>query len=421
MSAPAERPDPVAALRQLQQSLAEAPWPDAEREGGLAAGIAYSDGLQEASRTAGQKLDTLVSGVEELVADLRRKLAEADPFGPDASEPGWYGSVWACPLPACQWTHREPSAVSSVDVEAAERVRRILTRHVDDHATKTPLAVAEALVTRMTDWPAHCSEWIAGPDPENPDMCPEYASPGTDKCAVHDPHHQGYLHGLHAALFAAKAAAGHPLGVRRQANLLHGGHPEVLPKPAELGGCVRCGHLLTEATGIPTSGSHPGYMCRNLTACLVRRRGLVEPFPPPDALGRWVPGFAPGEESTAWRCQCCGQVHSLNPRRCDQCGYTVMDPVHRDTTEARAVSGEDRRDYIATGQLHLTDCPGYTPHCQGEKCNRCRHCGWTAARHENVQALRDCRRFISSGAVCIPDRCTTCGYVENVHPDRERP
>lgn len=81
--------------------------------------------------------------------------------------------------------------------------------------------------------------------------------------------------------------------------------------------------------------------------------------------------------------------------------------------------GGDRRDYVDTGQLHLTDCPGYVRHCDREGCNRCRHCGWTEARHENVQALRDCRGFVSSGPACVVDYCATCGYVENVHLPRE--
>lgn len=84
-------------------------------------------------------------------------------------------------------------------------------------------------------------------------------------------------------------------------------------------------------------------------------------------------------------------------------------------TIAPAPEGWDRRDYIDTGQMHLIDCPGYARHCDGEKCNRCRHCGWTKGRHANVQALRDCPGFLSSGTV----RCTTCGYVENVHRPRE--
>lgn len=81
----------------------------------------------------------------------------------------------------------------------------------------------------------------------------------------------------------------------------------------------------------------------------------------------------------------------------------------------------DRRDYIDTGQTHLTDCPGYVRHCDGEKCNRCGHCGWTRGRHQNVQALRDCPGFASPGAACTVDPCTTCGYVENVHPRRVTP
>src|SRR5687768_18251709 len=56
----------------------------------------------------------------------------------------------------------------------------------------------------------------------------------------------------------------------------------------------------------------------------------------------------------------------------------------------------DRRDYIDTGQLHLTDCPGYSRHCDRERCNRCGHCGWTEVRHQNVQADRKSTRLNSS-------------------------
>lgn len=351
-----EGTDPVEALRQLQQQLAEAPWPDREKEGGLAAGIAYSDGLQEGARTAGNDLAPVVDAVEALVADLRRRLAEADPFGPDASEPAWYGSVWVCPLSTCQWMHREPSAVSSVDAAEAERVRRILTEHVDDHATKTPLAVSEALVARMTDWPAHCSEWIAGSDPENPDQCPEYASPGTDKCALHDYagttlEAQGWLspsqaaelrataHRLTVEAFARPTLSAQEIaqesarqaGAAAARNLLHGGSPDAQPEHdirdhvdtgqmdlADCPGyrphcdrerCNRCGHCGW------TRSRHPQTKARTRVVY------------PPAGTG-WRLGFPGAGSATTWRCQRCGTNHEGNPPGCLHCGHTVLEPGH---------------------------------------------------------------------------------------------
>jgi hypothetical protein len=77
-------------------------------------------------------------------------------------------------------------------------------------------------------------------------------------------------------------------------------------------------------------------------------------------------------------------------------------------------------EHVRHALLHLTDCPGYSRHCDREKCNRCGHCGWTKTRHENVQALRDCPGFISGDAGAVVDHCATCGYVENVHITRDR-
>lgn len=265
-----EGTDPVEALRQLQQQLAEARYMPLGKTTYPLASRAADQGGRDAERAAGMNLLPIVTAVEELVADLRRRLAEADPFGPDASDVTWYGSLWVCPVAECQWTHREENAVSSTDTEAAERVRGNLVDHLlSEHG---PHSLAHALVTRMLDWPAHCSEWIAGSDPESPDQCPEYASPGTDKCALHDPH----------APVQVRLPGGGWTWEQR-GNLLHGGHPEAKPRAQ---------------VAYPPVGTE------------------------------WRHGFPPREATTMWRCQRCSTNHQGNPPTCLHCGHTVLDPGH---------------------------------------------------------------------------------------------
>lgn len=288
-----EGTDPVAALRQIQQQLASARYQVLGKDSYRLENRTRDEGARDAERAAGMNLAPIVDAVEVLVDTLRKRLREMDPFGPDGSDPGWYGSVWVCPLPTCQWTHREPSAVSSVNAAEAERVRRILTEHVDDHATKTPLAVAKALVTRMTDWPAHCSGWIAGSDPENPDMCPEYASPGADKCALHDEH----------APIAVSLPGGGWTWVQRT--------PGVVQVPPGLSD----EELARVRRGILARADQPETKPRARVA-----------YPPPAT--EWRYGFPPKGGTTMWRCQRCGTNHEGNPPGCLYCGYTVLDPGH---------------------------------------------------------------------------------------------
>lgn len=289
-----EGTDPVAALRQLQQQLAEARYMPLGKGGYQPEARAADQGGRDAERAAGMNLAPIVDAVEVLVGTLRQRLQEMDPFGPDASEPAWYGSVWCCPVGDCKWTHREENAVSSTDVEAAERVRTAVVEHLKDHGW---LEQVNALAARVFDWPAHCSEWIAGADPENPDMCPEYASPGSDKCALHDPRQveyaaelmtrQGWLSPSQAAELRATAhhltveAFTRPLSPEQARNVAHGGHPDAKP------------------------------------------RARVA-YPPPNT--EWRHGFPPQGASTMWRCQLCGTNHEGNPPGCLHCGHTVLEP-----------------------------------------------------------------------------------------------
>lgn len=285
-----EGTDPVAALRQIQRQLAKAPWPDREKEGGLAAGIAYSDGLQEAGRTAGAELAPIVDAVEVLVGTLRQRLQEMDPFGPDASDPSWYGSAWACPVDRCSHVHREEVAVSSTDAEAARRVQVALLNHFAVHTSDE---LRGALVLRALDWPAHCSEWIAGSDPENPDMCPEYASPGADKCALHDEH----------APIAVALPGGGWTWVQRT--------PGVVQVPPGLSD----EELARVRRGILARAGQP--------ETKPRARVAYQP-----TATEWRYGFPPKGGTTMWRCQRCGTSHEGNPRGCLHCGHTVLDPGH---------------------------------------------------------------------------------------------
>lgn len=288
-----EGTDPLEALRQLQRALAN---PRRMVFSGSAAteDVEYDRGATEAERAAGMNLAPIVGAVEALVATLRQQAQELDPF----AVPAWYGSVWACPVAECEWTHREENAVSSTDAEAAERVRGSLVDHfLSEHG---PHSLAHALVTRMLDWPAHCSEWIAGSDPENPDQCPEYASPGTDKCALHDPRQveyaaelmtrQGWLSPSQAAelrttahRLTVEAFARPQLSRDQERNLIHGGSTDAKPRPRVA-------------------------------------------YPPPNT--EWRHGFPPKGAATMWRCQRCGTNHEGNPPRCLHCGYTVLDPGH---------------------------------------------------------------------------------------------
>lgn len=483
-----EGTDPLKALRQLQEQLAEARYMPLGKTTYPLETRAADQGGRDAERAAGMNLLPIVTAVEELVADLRRRLAEADPFGPDASDVTWYGSLWMCPVAECKWTHREENAVSSTDTEAAERVVGALADHLVDHRKVT---LVEALAVRMLDWPAHCSEWIAGADPESPDQCPEYASPGSDKCALHDPRQveyaaelmarQGWLSPSQAAELRATA---HRLRVERFAdsgfpvpslsgyvhpaealNLLYLGSPDATPQCPGFEGdgnpftlpqrCARCGYPASYHPEILQAVRGPiAYPEPTLSTDAPEAKPRARVASPPVGT-EWRYGFPPREATTMWRCQRCSTNHEGNPPACLHCGHTVLDPGHwqvvradllttcgrcghalteatgtpsgrgsgyvcRDLTAClhRRTAGADARDYIRTGQIHLTDCPGYVPHCgEGdEKCNRCRHCGWTEGRHANVQALRDCRGFTSSGAVCVVDYCTTCGYVEGAHP-----
>jgi hypothetical protein len=214
-----EGTDPVVALRTLQEQLAQARYSPLGKGDYPAESRTRDESARDAERTAGMNLLPVVNAVEELVAELRRQVAEADPFTL-AGEPGWYGSRWVCPVDGCTWDHREPSAVSSVDVAAAERVRAAMREHLASHAWFKHL---DALTRLVLDWPAHCSDWIGGTDPENPDMCPEYASPGSDRCALHDPN----------APVAVSLPGGGWTWMQRAA-LVHGGSPDANPQPTSL-------------------------------------------------------------------------------------------------------------------------------------------------------------------------------------------
>lgn len=351
-----EGTDPVEALRQLQQQLAEAPWPDREKEGGLAAGIAYSDGLQEGARTAGNDLAPIVDAVEALVDSLREQLRDVDPFdGPGATAPDWYGSVWMCPVDDCKWAHREENAVSSTDPVAAERVRTALVGHLGDHGSQQPHeGIVNALAARVFDWPAHCSEWIAGSDPENPEPCPEYASPGSDKCALHDPRQVEYAADLMA----------------RQGWL----------SPSQAAELRATAHRLT-----------------------------VEAFvrPQDEILGA-VP--SPTEEEY--------HGHVLNAR-------TARNLLHGGSPEAQPE--HDIRDHVDTGQMDLADCPGYRPHCDRERCNRCGHCGWARSRHPQAKprarvayppAGTGWRHGFPGAGTATTWRCQRCGTNHEGNPPR---
>lgn len=259
--------DPLEALRRLQRQLAGAH--AVQRPGTVDRSVtSYEEGGKDAERAAGMNLAPIVGAVEALVASLRRQAQELDPL----AVPSRYGSVWACPVGECRWSHREENAVSSTDTEVAERVRTAVTEHLHDHVVKAPLAVVEALAARVFDWPAHCSEWIAGADPESPDQCPEYASPGSDKCVLHDPH----------APVRVRLPGGGWTWEQR-GNLLHGGHPEAKPRAQ---------------VAYPPVGT------------------------------KWRHGFPPRGTATTWRCQRCSTNHEGSPPACLHCGYSVLDPGH---------------------------------------------------------------------------------------------
>lgn len=359
-----EGTDPVAALRQLQQSLAEARYMPLGKGTFPMETRAADQGARDAERAAGMNLAPIVDAVETLVGVLRQRLQEVDPFGPDASEPAWYGSVWCCPVGECHWSHREENAVSSTDVEEAERVRTAVTEHLHDHIVKAPLAVVDALAARVFDWPAHCSEWIAGADPENPDMCPEYASPGTDKCALHDPRQveyaadlmarQGWLSPSQAAELRANA---HRLRVERFAdsgfpvpslsgyvhpaealNLAHLGSPDATPQCPGFEGdgnpftlpqrCARCGYPASYHPEILQVARGPiAYPEPTLTTDAPEAKPRARVAYPPVST-EWRHGFPPKGTATMWRCQRCGTNHEGNPPGCLHCGYTVLDPGH---------------------------------------------------------------------------------------------
>jgi hypothetical protein len=172
---------------------------------------------------------------------------------------------------------------------------------LDHFGAHTSDELRPALVLRTLDWPAHCSEWIAGSDPENPDQCPEYASPGSDKCALHDPRHveyaaelmtrQGWLSPSQAAELRATAhrltveAFVRPLSPEQARNVAHGGHAEAKPSARVV-------------------------------------------YPPSPGVV-WRIGF-PGtvDAETAWSCQLCTTKHVGNPSACLSCGHTVLDPGH---------------------------------------------------------------------------------------------
>lgn len=321
-----EGTDPVAALRQLQRQLAEARYMPLGKNGHRPEARAADQGARDAERAAGMNLAPIVDGVETLVGVLRQRLQEMDPFGPDASEPAWYGSVWACPVAECKWTHREENAVSSTDTTAAERVHGSLVDHLlSEHG---PHSLAHALVTRMLDWPAHCSEWVAGVDPENPDQCPEYASPGSDKCALHDPH--------------APVAVSLPGGGwtwEQRLNLIHGGHPDATPTDQE-------DHVLQQLTAPVRSATCPdGITCTHGCVFACQRNTVANPNPnprlvlPPAPGYAWRFGFGGKDGTTVWKCQSCGRLHEPNPPRCLGCGHTVLDPGHWVTPPAADQDG----------------------------------------------------------------------------------
>lgn len=103
--------------------------------------------------------------------------------------------------------------------------------------------------------------------------------------------------------------------------------------PGHIGPCAQCGRWIDPVKGYIVSGPPSGVRCSDQETCLHRR-----------------------ERNTA---------------------ATATPP----TTDAR--------DYIDTGQIDLADCPGYLPHCESERCPRCRHCGWAAARHERAAEPTD--------------------------------
>jgi ribosomal protein L37E len=360
-----EGTDPVAALRQLQQQLAEAR-PTVRTEFVDREQLGYDHGCKDAERTAGMNLAPIVDAVEALVDSLREQLRKLDPFdGPGATEPAWYGSVWLCPVADCEWAHREENAVSSTDPVAAERVRTALVGHLGDHGSQQPhQGIVNALAARVFDWPAHCSEWIAGSDPENPDMCPEYASPDSDKCALHDPRQVEYAAELMARqgwLSPSQAAelrdAAHRLRVERFAdsgfpvpsqsgyvhpaealNLLHGGSPDATPQCPGLQGdgnpftlpqrCARCGRPANYHPEILQAVRDPiTYPEPTLTADPAEAKPRARVAYPPVST-EWRYGFPPKGTATMWRCQRCGTNHEGNPPGCLHCGYTVLDPGH---------------------------------------------------------------------------------------------
>lgn len=272
--------DPLEALRRLQRQLAGAH--AVQRPGTVDRSVtSYEEGGKDAERAAGMNLAPIVGAVEALVAALRRQAQELDPL----AVPSRYGSVWVCPVGECRWSHREENAVSSTDTEVAERVRTAVTEHLHDHVVKAPLAVVDALAAQVFDWPAHCSEWIAGSDPESPDQCPEYASPGSDKCPLHEPGQVEYTAELmvRQGWLSPSQAAELRTDERRRAGLMNGGHPDAKPR-----GCVAYPPLGTE----------------------------------------WRYGFPPKGTTTMWRCQRCGTNHQGGPPRCLHCGHTVLDPGH---------------------------------------------------------------------------------------------
>lgn len=71
-----EGTDPLAALRQLQEQLASARYHVGGRGGYQLEDRTRDEGARDSERTAGMNLAPIVTAVEELVADLRRKLAE---------------------------------------------------------------------------------------------------------------------------------------------------------------------------------------------------------------------------------------------------------------------------------------------------------------------------------------------------------
>lgn len=308
----------------------------------------------------------LINALDALKESLTEACAE--PFGPDPSDVTWFGSVWACPVGTCDWTHREPSAVSSTDTAEAERVRRILTGHLDGHATKTPMAVVEALVTRMTDWPSHCSEWIAGADPENPDMCPEYATPGTDKCALHrNPERelisQGWLPPAQASALRADVhrltmeAYARPLTIGRLHGLIKATDPVAYVAYPPVGGawvsgpgaegqgviwrcrrcntkhagtvssCLGCTHNVLDAGHWEPAEDRRGFLGdghpdQRFTVEFIDRSAL------PPAESRWQPGFSQDGSEVIWRCGRCHRAHGGPMPVCLSCGCGVLDPGH---------------------------------------------------------------------------------------------